>query len=193
MSTAEVDLSYAPPPAMRRRWWVLLIVGIFWLMVSLVLFRFDVSSVRAVGVITGVVFIAWGVEEFALMMVMGSAEDAKQRSMWRWLHGVLGMFLFAGGIVALANPINTFVSIAALIGWILLFKGIFDVVLALSNRDVELWWTRLVLGIVTMLFAVVVSGNFVAKAVFLVAFVAAGTLMRGIGNIASAFQLRSMK
>ena len=46
MSTAEVSLTYAIPPGLRRWWWVPLIAGILSTMVSLVLFRFDASSVR---------------------------------------------------------------------------------------------------------------------------------------------------
>lgn len=193
VSTAQIDLDYAATAAMRRRWWVFLLTGIFWTIVSLVLFRFDVSSVRAVGVIAGIAFIAWGIEELAIMMLLMSGSDGNLslRSPWRWLHGVLGLLLIVGGVVALANPVDTFVAIAALVGWLLLIKGIFDVVLALSNRDVDLWWMRLVLGIVELGLAVVVSGNPVRKAVFLIAIVAAGTLIRGITNIAWAFQLRS--
>jgi uncharacterized membrane protein HdeD (DUF308 family) len=190
MSTAEVSLSYTVPPGLRRLWWVPLIAGIFWTMVSLVVFRFDASSVRAVGIVAGIVFIGWALEEFALMMSFFSTEDVKLRSPWRWLHGVLGLVLLAGGIVALANPVNTFLSIAALVGWILLFKGLFDIILALTNRDVDLWWTRLVLGILELFLAVIVSGSLVNKAVFLIIFVAAGTLIRGIGDIIWAFQLR---
>lgn len=194
MSRGGVSLEYGVSPSLRRMWWVLLILGICWIWISLILLRFNVSSVRAVGIIAGVVFITWGIEEFGIMAALLSVRDtAGGRSSWLWLHGVLGLILVAGGIVALANPVNTFVSIAALIGWILAFRGIFDIVLALSNRDTELWWLRLVLGIVTLLLAVVISGSFVQKAVFLVLFVAAGAMVRGITNIAWAFQLRSMK
>lgn len=190
MSTAEMNLAYTNPPGLRRLWWVPLIAGILWTMVSLVLFRFDASSVRAVGIIAGIVFIGWALEEFALMMSFFSTDDITLRSPWRWLHGVLGLVLLAGGIVALANPVNTFLSIAALVGWILLFKGLFDIIMALSNRDLDLWWTRLVLGILELFLAVIVSGSLVDKAVFLIVFVAAATLMRGISDIIWAFQLR---
>ena len=190
MPTVDASLTYAIPSGLRRWWWVPLIAGILWTMISLVLFRFDATSVRAVGIIAGIVFIGWALEEFALMMSLFSEDDITLRSPWRWLHGVLGLILLAGGIVALANPINTFLSIAALVGWVLLFKGLFDIVLALSNRDVDLWWTRLVLGILELFLAVAVSGSLVDKAVFLVVFVAAATLMRGIGDIVWAFQLR---
>ncbi len=90
------------------------IAGILWTMVSLVLFRFDATSVRAVGIIAGIVFIGWALEEFALMMSFFSTDDIKMRSSWGGFHGVLGLILLAGGIVALANPVNTFLSIAAL-------------------------------------------------------------------------------
>jgi uncharacterized membrane protein HdeD (DUF308 family) len=146
--------------------------------------------VRAVGIVAGIVFIGWALEEFALMMSFFSSDDITLRSPWRWLHGVLGLVLLAGGIVALANPVDTFLSLAALVGWILLFKGLFDIILALSNRDLDLWWIRLVLGILELFLAVVVSGSLVDKAIFLIIFVAAGTLMRGIGDIIWAFQLR---
>lgn len=182
---------YEVSPALRRMWWAFLVVGIAWIAVSLILFRFNVGSVAAVGTLVGVVFIAWGAQELGVMGTLWS--DQAGMSAWRWLHGVLGVLFITGGIVAIANPINTFVSMAAIIGWVLFINGIFDIVLALSNRDVDLWWTRLVLGIITLLLAVSVSGSFVEKAVFLVVFVAVGTLVRGVGNIALAFQLRSMK
>jgi uncharacterized membrane protein HdeD (DUF308 family) len=190
MSTSEFNLAYPIPPGMRKLWWVPLIAGIIWTMISLVIFRFDASSVRAVGIVVGIVFIAWALEEFALMMSFAGSDELAMRTPWRWLHGVLGLLLLAGGIVALANPVDTFLSIAALVGWILLFKGLFDIILALANRDADLWWTRLVLGILELFLAVIVSGSLQDKAIFLIIFVAAGTLLRGIGDIIFAFQLR---
>ena len=176
-------MDYALDERVRRLWWVPLVSGIIWILASLVLFRFDVSSAKGVGIIAGIVFIVAGIEEIA---TMGSAREP-----WRWLHAILGVLLLIGGVVALANPVNTFLSIAALVGWLLLIKGIFDIILALSNRGIDLWWLRLVVGIVEIALAAVVSGNPVQKAVFLVAFVAAAAMFRGVANIALAFQIRS--
>lgn len=176
-------MDYALDERVRRLWWVPLVSGIIWILASLILFRFDVSSVKGVGIIAGIVFIVAGIEEIA---TMGSAREP-----WKWLHAILGILLLVGGVVALANPVNTFLSIAALVGWLLLIKGIFDIILALSNRSIDLWWLRLVVGIVEIALAAVVSGNPVQKAVFLIAFVAAAAMFRGVANIALAFQIRS--
>lgn len=182
-------LAYAMPATMRRMWWLFLVLGIAWLLVSLVLLRFNLSSVRSVGILAGIVFLTWGIEELGLGLAMGSVV----MSAWRWLHIIFGLLLIAGGIVAIVNPVDTFVALASLVGWILLFNGIFNIVLALTNRDVELWWLRLVLGIVAIALAAIVSGNFVQKAIFLIAFVAAGAMIRGVTNITMAFQLRSAR
>jgi uncharacterized membrane protein HdeD (DUF308 family) len=178
-------LRYEVAGQARRWWWVTLLAGIAWLIISLIVFRFDADSVRAVGIIAGVLFIIAGVEELALVGIVQGG--------WRWFHGLLGVVLIVGGIIAFARPVNTFLALAALVGWILLVKGIFDIVLALTNRDLDLWWLRLVLGILELILAIAVSGNFVDSAVFVIAFVAAWTLVKGVTDIITAFQLRTLR
>jgi len=39
-------------------------------------------------------------------------------------------------------PGNTFLALAEIVGWLLLAKGLFDIVIALANRYIELWWVR---------------------------------------------------
>jgi hypothetical protein len=56
VSTAQIDLDDVATAAMRRRRCVFLLTGIFRTVVSLIPFRFDVSSVRAVGVTAGRAF-----------------------------------------------------------------------------------------------------------------------------------------
>jgi uncharacterized membrane protein HdeD (DUF308 family) len=186
-STAGGDidvLSYEVAARARRFWWIPLITGIAWIILSLIVFRFDATSVKAVGILTGVVFIVVGVEDLA---TMGLVEGG-----WKWLYGIFGVLLIIGGVIAISRPVNTFVALAALVGWILLIKGTFDVVLALTNRDIDLWWLRLVLGIIELVLAIAISGNGTAKAVFLVAFVGAAAMVKGIVDIVLAFQLRSL-
>jgi uncharacterized membrane protein HdeD (DUF308 family) len=182
MSLAHDALQYEMVEEARRWWWVPLITGILWILISLVFFRFDARSATAVGILAGVVFIVTGIEELVLAFSVDGG--------WRWLWLIFGILLIVGGVVALAHPVNTFVALASLVGWLLAIKGIFDIVLGLTNRELDLWWLRLVLGIVELGLAVVVSGDFTNKAIFLVAFVAAWSLVKGITNIILAFQLR---
>ena len=168
----------------RRLWWVWLVTGIAWIAVSLIILRFDVRSAAGVGVLAGVVFLVAGLQDLTLAFVLKGG--------WRWFSAALGVILVAGGIVALANPLNTFLALAALVGWLLLFKGLFDVAVALADRSVDLWWLRLVLGLVEIALAFVVSGHFVREAIFLIAFVGASALAKGITDVVLAFQIRAV-
>jgi uncharacterized membrane protein HdeD (DUF308 family) len=178
------DLSYGATSYARRWWWVFLLTGIAWLVFSLIVFRFDAASIKGIGYLAGVIFIVAGVNEFAVIPFVSTG--------WKWLHGILGVAFVVVGILALIRPVDTFVGLAALVAFFLLFAGIFDVVLSLSNRDVELWWLRLIAGVIEIGFAFWVAGSFQRSAIFLVAFVGVATLFRGVSQIVLAFQLRRL-
>jgi uncharacterized membrane protein HdeD (DUF308 family) len=38
-------------------WWLFLVTGIAWLLISLIVLRFDVTSIAAVGALLGVIFL----------------------------------------------------------------------------------------------------------------------------------------
>jgi hypothetical protein len=164
-------------------WWLPLITGIGWLIVALIVLRFNEASVTTVGILAGFVFIGAGINDLALSRVVDR---------WRGLWAVLGVVLIVVGVVALFSPGNTFEALAAIIGWFLLFKGTFDIAVALADRTTDLWWVGLVIGIVEILLAFWASGYFGRKAVLLVIFVAAAALSRGILQITIAFQMRRL-
>jgi uncharacterized membrane protein HdeD (DUF308 family) len=81
---------------------------------------------------------------------------------------------------------------AAIIGWYVLFAGIFDIVTAFAIRDGnDLWWLQLILGIAEVLvgfWAVGYAGRSVA---LLVIWVGASALARGISSFFIGFGLHS--
>jgi uncharacterized membrane protein HdeD (DUF308 family) len=101
------------------------------------------------------------------------------------------VILVAGGILSFIHPGNTFLGLAEIVGWLLLAKGLFDVIVALANRHLELWWIRMVIGLIELGLAFIVSASLERRAVFLLLFVGATALMRGIALLVVAFQLRS--
>lgn len=143
--------------------------------------QFDLRSVRAIGVLAGVLFIAAGVNEF---IVMGAVRG------WRWLHGILGGLFILTGIAAIAWPGRTFVIVANIISWVLLFKGTADIVTAFATKSDDLWWVLLVAGVVEIVFAVWAASYPGNAVVFLVLWVGISALMRGITELVLAFQLR---
>jgi uncharacterized membrane protein HdeD (DUF308 family) len=168
-----------------RLWWLYLITGILWLWVTLIILSLDLDSVYAVAILFGFVAIGAGISEF---FAMGASTTG-----WKIAHGVLGVLFVAAGVVAFFRPQGTFVALAAIVAWVLLFKGIFDIVLALVSHPEHLWWVGLIVGVIEVLLAFWAAGYFRGSAILLVAWVAALTLMRGITEIVMAFRLRQLK
>jgi uncharacterized membrane protein HdeD (DUF308 family) len=168
-----------------RFWWLYLITGVLWLWVTLIILSLNIDTVYAIAILFGFVAIGAGISEFFAM--------AASTTGWRIAHGVLGVIFIAAGIVAFFQPQGTFVALAAIVAWVLLFKGIFDIVLAFVTHPAHLWWVGLVVGIIEILLAFWAAGYFRGSAIILVAWVAAMTLLRGITEIVMAFRLRKLK
>lgn len=168
------------------RWWLFLISGIAWLIFSLLVFQWDYTTVYAISILFGIVAIFAGVNEFFAISISTTG--------WKWVHAILGILFVLVGIYALWNPYDTFATLAALVGVFLLFKGIFDITAAFVTKDeFELWWLQLVLGLVEILLAFWVAGNFREKALLLVIYVGIVALVRGISEIFVAFKLKGLR
>lgn len=185
MASSEMVSDQEVLESAASKWWLFLIGGIAWTIVSLVIFRFDYTSVRAVSILFGCVAIVAGVWEFFAIGVSTTG--------WKIVHGILGVIFIAAGIVAFAHPGNTFKALAAVIGFFFLFKGIFDIVAAFAAKDVfSLWWTQLVAGIIELILAIwCAQGSLADRAALLILYVGIITLMKGVTEIILAFKLRS--
>ncbi len=89
--------------------------------------------------------------------------------------------------------------LSAIVGSLLLFYGIIDIVFAFSTRHLEgLWWMQLISGIIMVLlgfWAISPDNATVATyrgAVLLVVWVGVAALFRGISDIIVGFRLRSV-
>jgi uncharacterized membrane protein HdeD (DUF308 family) len=163
-------------------WWVFLITGTLWLILSLVMFRFNITSVNTIGVLAGVVFLAAGVVEFGMAVVVHGG-------WWKALNALLGVVLVVGGITAFIHPGNAFVAIASIIGFMFLFVGIFDLIAAFSDRT-GLWWVRMITGFLCIGLAFWASGDYSRKAVLLITWLGLFALLRGITSFIVAFTVR---
>jgi hypothetical protein len=164
-----------------RYWWVLLISGGLWILVSLSILQFDLTSVWSIAILTGIVlFLAAGTE-------LATASIAPTLT---WAHVLLGALFLIGGIIAFAWPGETFLVLARLIGWYLLFLGTFEVVESVSSRRTELWWLRLVAGAATVGIAFWAVDSLTRSATLLVLWVGLGALFRGVDQIFLAFEYR---
>jgi len=177
-----VDVSEEREPAGTSAWWVFLLLGIGWVIVSLVVLAFDPTSAAAIGWMTAAVLIVAGLDE---------AFTAMTTSSWRWLHALLGLVLFTLGVGALMDPFQTFGILALFVGWYLVLKGTVDIVISIAGREeIAMWGLLLASGVAQLLIGIWAAGYPGRSAWLLILWVGLGALMRGITEIVLAFQLR---
>jgi len=171
-----------------RYWWVFLLTGIAWLLIAWLVLRMDITSIAAVGVLLGVVFLVASVNEVGLGSLMSGG--------WKILHYVMALIFFIGGLWSLVRPVDSFFALASVLGLILIFYGTFEIARAFSSRDVNpYWWIGLVTGILLLLLAFWVSGSdrvyALAQRTYLILFwVGFFALFKGITQIVNAFGIR---
>jgi uncharacterized membrane protein HdeD (DUF308 family) len=167
------------------KWLIPLVTGVAWLVVSVLIFRFDYSTVTAVAVLFGIVAIASSLNEVLLAAISTTG--------WRIAHLLFAALSFAVGIISFVHPGDTFVALAALVSFYLVFRGSFDLIQAFSlSRYLPGWWLLLITGIAELLIGFWAAGSWDISVVVLVAWVGAAALMRGLTEIVAAFQLRDV-
>jgi uncharacterized membrane protein HdeD (DUF308 family) len=169
-----------------RYWWVELLLGVLWVVIAVVVLKFNNASVVTVGILTGIMFLVFAAEEFALA--------ALDRSSNRWIWALFGVLLTVAGILALIHPHNTFAAFADILGFVFLMIGVLWIVQAFMERAVnDLWWLGLISGILMVVLAFWVSGEFfLDRAATLLVFAGVWALMKGITDIVRAFQMREL-
>jgi uncharacterized membrane protein HdeD (DUF308 family) len=163
-------------------WWVPLVTGSLWVLFALLVFRFDYTSVSAISILIGTVVLCGALVE--------AIAAAGTHGWWRVAHIALAIAFAVIGALAFIHPENTFSALASIFAFYLFLRGIFDIVIALYDRPAELWWIRLVSGIVQILLAFWAAGDFGNKAFLLIVWVGASALAQGVAQIVTAFRLR---
>ncbi len=167
-------------------WWVFLLTGIAWLVFAVIVFRFDITSVRSIGILFGAMAIAAGVNEFITITVSTMG--------WKFVHGILGVAFVLIGLFAFIEPGSAFAALASVIGFFFLFKGILDIAVAMTTKgEYDLWWLQLVAGILEIALAFWVAGNFHQKAILLLVYAGLVALSKGVTELFLAFKLKSLR
>jgi uncharacterized membrane protein HdeD (DUF308 family) len=169
-----------------RFWWLELVAGVFWVVVAVVVLKFNHASVVTVGILTGILFLVAAAEEFVLAVV-------DQR--WtRWVWAVFGVLLVAAGVVSLIHPRETFAGFADVLGFVFLVIGVMWTFQAFAEEGFNrLWWLNLVSGILLIVLAFWTSGQFfLVRAATLLVFAGIWALVKGVNDIVRAFEIRKL-
>ena len=166
-------------------WWLQLILGIAWMVAALVILQFDQASITTIGIIVGIMFIVAGMEQFVLAAVADSL---------RWLWALFGVLFLIAGVICFINPEKTFAGIADILGFLFLVVGVWWMIRAFIERDVNpVWWLGLIGGVMMIVLAFWTSGQFfLHRAYTLLAFAGIWALMQGVTDIFRAFAMRSL-
>jgi uncharacterized membrane protein HdeD (DUF308 family) len=178
---AETMLSRLAGP-----WWLLLVTGIAWLVIAMIVLRFRLASVAAVGVLMGVVFLGGWLSELVI---------ASMRSRWRWAHVLMAILFLFAACWSFASPFGAFWALAAIFGLLLIFRGSLDLVTSISSREINPgWWLGMVAGVLEILLGFWVSQQeFPARALLLLIWVGFFALFRGFSDILLAFEVRGLE
>ena len=181
MAADQRTLARSLPP-----WWLFLVSGVGWTLVALIVLRFDYTSVSAIAILFGIVAISAGVLEIGMTVLVDG--------WWKLLHAVLAFAFIVAGVVAFVHPGDTFVALAAVMSFFLIFAGTFDIIMSISIRsEMEVWWLQLIGGIIELALGFWAAGYYGRSAVLLVAWVAAFAIIRGVRDIVFAFRVREVQ
>jgi uncharacterized membrane protein HdeD (DUF308 family) len=188
----------ASPMAQTRRaaeeatgyWWLWLVAGIAWIVISVVILQFDAASVATIGILVGFLFAFVGTQCLALAFGVWPGASTG----WRWVYGIFGVLFWISAVVCFISPEETFVGMADMLGFLFLLVGMWWIVQAFLEKDInELWWLGLISGILMTVLAFWTAGQFfIEKAYLLLVFAGVWALMEGIIDIVRAFSIRSV-
>jgi uncharacterized membrane protein HdeD (DUF308 family) len=165
-----------------RNWGFFLFAGIVSVVFGFVVLSLTVETVWTLAIFVGIWLIFTGIDE---LMVAGKATD------YKWLYTVGGVLSIIGGIIALVWPDATLLIISMFIAWFLLFRGIFDFVVALTNTHADYWWVLLLRGAVQLLLGLWAIADGAELALFVV-LVGVGAIVYGVVEIFASLRLREL-
>jgi uncharacterized membrane protein HdeD (DUF308 family) len=178
----EYEVSEGPPHA---AWGWYLAAGLAWFVIGLGVLSWSPATISLIGIAVAVVVMLAGIME----LVLAWAADG-----WRWLHAIAGVFFLIVGVLALLSPFQTFASIAMLFGWYLVIKGAVVLTIALATRiPGTLWGLAVFVGLLDIALGLWAIGYPGRSAWLLVLWVGIGCIFHGIGDIVSAFHVRSAR
>jgi uncharacterized membrane protein HdeD (DUF308 family) len=92
------------------------------------------------------------------------------------------------------HPGDTFLALAAVFSFFLVFAGTFDIISSIAARhEIEVWWVQLIGGIIEVALGFWAAGYYGRSATLLVAWVAAFALIRGVRDFVFAFRVRELQ
>jgi len=167
-----------------RHWYIPLLVGIFFVIVSTVVFTSPLSSLLTLAVLFAISFLLGGASEIVFAIA-----NRHRMANWGWSLG-FGIITLVIGILLISNPGLSLTALAFYVGFTILFRSISSISFALDIKRYgsKNWVSLLIFGI----FSFILIWNPAFAGLSIVWLVALSFLFGGLFSIFFAMQLRKL-
>lgn len=171
-----------------KHWYIPLLVGILFVVVSIVVFTSPVTSLLTLSLFFALSFIFGGLSE-----IFFSIANRKHLDNWGWSL-VFGILTFIIGTSLVIHPALSLSVLAFYIGFLLLFRSISSISFALDIKKYgsKNWGGLLIFGILGAIVSFILIWNPVFAGMSIVVLVSLSFLFAGLFSIFLSFQLRKL-
>ncbi|HTO16784.1 MAG TPA: DUF308 domain-containing protein [Edaphocola sp.] len=171
-----------------KHWYLPLLVGVFFLIVSVMVFVSPESSLLALSLLFAFSFIFGGVSE-----IIFSIANRNQLDNWAWSM-VFGIITLIVGLLLMFNPRLSLTALAFYIGFLILFRSIATIGFALDIKSYgsKNWIGLLIWGIIGTIVSFILIWNPLVAGMSIVFFIGLGFLISGLFSIFLSFQLKKL-
>ena len=173
-----------------KNWYILLIVGLIFLAGGIYSFVSPEGSFLALALFFGYSFLISGIIE-----IIFSLSNRKELENWGWTL-IFGFITFLVGMLLLARPEITMLTLSLSLGFLVLFRSIGAISFALDLKDYDDnsgWGTLLGLGILGVLFSFLLLWNPSFAGLTIAIWIGLTLTAAGLFSIYLALKLRKLK
>lgn len=171
-----------------KHWYIPLGVGIFFVIVSIVVYTSPLGSLLALSMLFSLSFLFGGLSEIVFSIV-----NRHQMDNWGWSLA-FGILTFLVGTSLMMQPDLSLRVLTLYIGFIILFRSIASISLALDLKRYgnKNWGALLVLGILGAIFSFILIWNPIFAGLSMVMWISISFLFAGLFSIYFSLQLRKL-
>lgn len=171
-----------------RHWYIPLLVGLLFVVISIVVFMSPLSSLLTLSIFFALSFLFGGLSE-----IIFSIANRRQLDNWGWSLA-FGILTFIVGFSLVTHPALSITVLAFYVGFLLLFRSISSISFALDVKKYgsKNWVGLLIFGILGAIASFFLIWNPVFAGLSIVVLVALSFLFAGLFSIVLSFQLRQI-
>ena len=171
-----------------KHWYISLIVGLLFLCIGIYSLASPMSSYVALTMLFSLSFLVSGFSE-----IIFSVSNRDQLDNWGW-HLAYGIFTFIIGMLLVANPAISIVTLPLYVGILVMVRSIMGVSLALELKRNEIlaWKDLMTLSVLGVLFSLLLLWSPSFAGMTMVFWLGVALITSGLFSIYLAFKFRKM-